>query len=214
MAEQVLVVPRELLFSGQAPHGFVPIDLDARRSTGWLEAIRVHGRFASRAEVEHDPSRKQIIPYAVVVGRGHMLLLRRLDGGGERRLHHLYSVAVGGHLNPSDAHEGDPLATGARRELLEEVAIGRGSMGIIGFVNDETNPVGSVHFGVVFRVEVEGRDPTSREPTELEASFLPIKDVLGRFRLDHASFETWSRLVLGDWERVARVQPPSTCAVP
>jgi len=213
--EQVLVVPRAALFGEAAPHGFIGLDEAPAGGSTWLSAIRELGQFAPRAEVEDDPSRKQIIPYAVLVRGEDMVLLHRLAGAGERRLHHLYSIGVGGHINRVDeAHGGDVLMEGARRELLEEVTFTEGRMGAIGFVNDDTNSVGSVHFGVVFKVDVRGSPPASREPDQLAVDLHPIREVLARFAAAPAAFETWSGLVLSSWDRVMEAVPPSVRKVP
>ncbi|MBN1426309.1 NUDIX domain-containing protein [Candidatus Fermentibacteria bacterium] len=213
--EKVLVVSRGLLFQGNDFHGFIPLDEAPGRGATWLDSIRLHAHFASRAEVETDPGYKQIIPYAVLLRGDEMLLFQRLSGGGERRLHRMLSVGVGGHINSGDEGQGeDRLMAGARRELLEEVSIDHGNMGIVGFVNDDTNPVGSVHFGVVFRVDVGGASPVSREPSQLDARMHPLQDVLSRFVADPGAFETWSSLVLSAWDRLVRVTPVLAMPVP
>jgi len=213
--EQVLVVPREVLFGDVTPHGFIPLGAAPEGGRVWLSAIRERGSFAPRSGVEDDPSKKQIIPYAVLLRGQDMLLLHRLAGGGERRLHHLYSVGVGGHINRVDENRHDDvLLAGARRELMEEVTLTGGRMGVVGFVNDETNAVGSVHFGVVLRVDVWGGTPVSREPDELAAELHPIREVLARYAATPAAFETWSCLVLSGLDRVVEAVPPSVVTVP
>jgi predicted NUDIX family phosphoesterase len=212
--EHVLVVPRSRLFD-ESPHGFISLDEAPGRGGVWLAAIGAHAAFAPRSEVENDPGLKQIIPYCLLVRGANLLLLQRLSGAGERRLHHLYSIGVGGHINRVDGEPGgDVLMAAARRELAEEVTIAEGTMGVIGFVNDDTNPVGSVHFGVVFKVEVRGEAPASREPDQLAARLVPLQEVLGSFRANPATFETWSALVLSSWDRVSPIVPSVVAAVP
>ena len=55
-----------------------------------------------RPEMEEDPSYRQIIPYVVLTRGDEVLVLRRLKKGGEKRLHGLLSIGVGGHINPVD----------------------------------------------------------------------------------------------------------------
>ncbi|MCS5626620.1 MAG: DNA mismatch repair protein MutT, partial [Planctomycetes bacterium] len=63
MGEQVLVVPRETLFSNEttAFQGFKEEEAGAV-----LQLVAESALFLPRDEVEEDPSYKQIIPYAVV----------------------------------------------------------------------------------------------------------------------------------------------------
>ena len=83
--------------------------------------------------------------------------MERTTAGGDPRLHGKASIGVGGHLNPVDAGE-DPLQGGLRREWAEElVADWEPQFDLVGLLNDDTNPVGSVHLGVVFQVEAAGR---------------------------------------------------------
>ena len=61
MREQVLVVPRALLFPTGAFHGFSRAGLSA-----YLATIAEHAFFAARDRVEEDASLKQIIPYVIL----------------------------------------------------------------------------------------------------------------------------------------------------
>lgn len=89
-----------------------------------LGAMSLEGSFLPRPQAEEDPSYRQIIPYALVRHAQKFFLMRRTKGGGEARLHNLYTLGVGGHINPEDVG-GNPVLEGLRRELLEEVGITR-----------------------------------------------------------------------------------------
>lgn len=187
--EQVLVVPRSDLFGGEAcGQGFGRRDLEV-----FLDRIRAHCRFLPRDAVEEDPSLKQIIPYVVVTRRDALFLLKRRTGQSEARLHNLYSIGVGGHINPSDEDAGEPVGGGLKRELEEEIAIrGPYALSPVGYLNDDSNAVGSVHFGLVF---------AARSGTD--AVEVAEKDLMeGRFAsLDEAwelreGMETWSQLLI------------------
>ena len=111
MGEQVLVVPREILFCNEdtAFQGF-----REENAYPYLQMIAENSLFLPRDDVEEDPSYKQIIPYAVVsyvppAGSERWFLMKRKKGGGEKRLHDLYSLGVGGHINPVDDHIDDGI---------------------------------------------------------------------------------------------------------
>ncbi|MEG1686418.1 MAG: hypothetical protein RR276_00900, partial [Angelakisella sp.] len=59
-----------------------------------------HHEFIPRPEAENDPTRKQIIPYVVLCRGSEVFATRRLNKGGEARLHGLLSLGIGGHINP------------------------------------------------------------------------------------------------------------------
>jgi len=186
--ELVYVVPRAELFPDGAPHGFSPGGLDL------LDRIYECGHFADRARVEEDPSLKQIIPYAVVVRDDDVFRFRR-RGGGERRLIGLASVGVGGHVNPPDA--GDVILDALERELTEELYLpDERHVELLGLLNDDTTPVGSVHLGVVARVTVGEGDVRVREADAMEGRFLRRDALLAEHATERAAFETWSALLL------------------
>jgi predicted NUDIX family phosphoesterase len=191
-----------VLFGDDTPFGFVSLAARPEKAQRWIERIRQYGYFAARSLVEDDPSRKQIIPYSVVTDGSRLLLLKRLSGGGEKRLHHLYSVGVGGHINRVDqcSSEDETIARGARRELLEEVSLSEEiPMEIVGFVNDDSNPVGSVHFGVVFRVRCTTEEPVVLETNQLEGRMVLWQEAIDLLDNEPSAFETWSRIVLNGW---------------
>jgi predicted NUDIX family phosphoesterase len=189
MVERVLVLPRE-----EVPGGcdFTGIrDADDQTMAALQAATTAHGRFVDRPVAEEDPSLKQLIPYVVVRDGPLVYLMERTAAGGDPRLHGKASIGVGGHLNPVD--EGaDPLADGLRREWSEElVADWEPAFRLVGLLNDDSNPVGSVHLGVVFEVEANGRPVEVRERDKLSGRFATVAEV----RSTAGRMETWSRLV-------------------
>ncbi len=197
--ESVYVVPRRELFPESYPQGFHALSRDA---AGKLEAcIAERGFFVERDRAEVEPEWKQVIPYLVVTSPEGVLLLKRTKGGGDARLHDKLSIGVGGHLNPVDA-EGEKLgaraglvARGARRELHEELGLEVDrAPAVLGLINDDANPVGAVHVGLVGVVRLD-RAPTIAETDVIEGRSAPVEE-LQRMRRDGSNFETWSALLI------------------
>jgi predicted NUDIX family phosphoesterase len=189
MTEQVLVLPRHAVPGGTDFHGLRTTDEDGLMTL--RVAVRGHGRFVERAAAEGDPSFKQLIPYVVVRDAERVFLMRRTDAGGDARLHGKASIGVGGHLNPVD-HGEDALMAGLRREWDEElVADWEPEFRLVGLLNDDTNPVGAVHLGIVFTVEAAGRQVAVREHEKLSGTFATPAEV----RAAWDRLETWSQLV-------------------
>src|SRR5207253_2777708 len=113
--------------------------------------------FRPRSEVEDDPGFKQIIPYVIFRAGDWVFCYTRGKSQGEVRLHRLRSLGVGGHVAEADAGGRatlDAYEMALRRELEEEVAIqSEGSIRRVGLINDDSNPVGQVHLGVVHLYE-------------------------------------------------------------
>jgi predicted NUDIX family phosphoesterase len=140
-----------------------------------------------RDEMERDPAHKQVIPYLVLRDGLRYFLMQRTAAGGDARLHHRYSIGVGGHLNPGDRG----LLGGLRREWAEElVADFVPDFHLVGLLNDDTTPVGRVHLGAVYVADAAGRPVAIREVDKLSGRFAAGLDVAAvRDRL-----ETWSLL--------------------
>ncbi len=202
MPEQVLVLARSAVPGGSDFHGIRgadDADLEALRG-----AVATDGRYLDRARAEEDPTHKQLIPYVVVRDAGRVYLMHRSAAGGDARLHGKASIGVGGHLNPVDDGE-DALMAGLRREWAEELdAPWEPEFRLIGLLNDDTNPVGAVHLGVVFTVEAAGRPVHVREREKLTGSFASLEEV----RQVWDRLETWSQLVAAVLEREAARPAP------
>jgi len=200
MTEQVLVLPRANVPGGCDFAGVRAVDVAALG--GLRNALANHGRYLERPIAEEAPEWKQLIPYVVVRNGEDTFLMERTTAGGDPRLHRKASIGVGGHLNPVD-HGQDPLMAGLAREWAEEVeALWQPAFELVGLLNDDSNPVGAVHLGVVFTVQAQG--PISvRETEKLSgrmASAAEVADVWPRL-------ETWSQLVAGQLLGLAERAP-------
>lgn len=190
--ERVLVVPRSAVIAGSGWLGLLEVD---PRSV--LTAIERSGRFEPRAAMEVDPSFKQVIPYLVLRDGPRVFLMRRTRAGGDARLHERWSIGVGGHLNPGDAG----VNGGLRREWGEEVdADFVPHFRFRGLLNDDTTDVGSVHLGLVYEADAEGRPVAVRETEKLSGGFVEVSAV----RAVYDGLETWSQLILPSLERDVR----------
>jgi predicted NUDIX family phosphoesterase len=189
MVERVLVLPRDRVPGGCDFSGVRQADDAALASL--RAAVLADGRYLDRPSAEEDPAFKQLIPYVVVRDGARVFLMERTAAGGDARLHGRTSIGVGGHLNPVDDGE-DPLTDGLRREWSEElVAEWEPEFRLVGLLNDDSNPVGSVHLGVVFEVDAAGRQVEVRERDKLSGHFASV----GEVRAAGERMETWSQLV-------------------
>ncbi len=120
-------------------------------------------RFSPRHRVETDNAYKQIIPYVVVTMRGDGKIACYRRQGTEERLHGLDSCGIGGHIGKEDGM-GDvcdvrqAVYRGLTRELEEEFSLRLSSSlhaQFCGVINDDETPVGAVHLGLVFHVEID-----------------------------------------------------------
>jgi predicted NUDIX family phosphoesterase len=189
--EAVLCVPRTTIFPDGAWHGLVATGLERV-----LRTIRATAEYRPRDLVEDDPSQQQIIPYCIVRHADDTYLLtHRLRASSEKRLHHLYSLGVGGHVNPGDGETGDPVVGGLRREWAEEIVCpAAATASLVAMLNDDTTPVSRVHLGLVFLVEPRSGSASVREVRKLEGEVLGLEAM----RRHYLNMESWSQLVYDD----------------
>jgi predicted NUDIX family phosphoesterase len=196
--EQVLVVPTKVFHRLGHFQGF---SADTSRYLPELLDER-HTSYHPRAEMEQDPSFKQLIPYVVfryldTAGGDTVFQYTRGKGQGEGRLHSKRSIGVGGHISADDmnAVKGHHAvyAGGMRRELEEEVMIDTPyTEHCVGLINDDETEVGRVHLGVVHLIDVAEPKVIPRESEIIEAGFRPVRELLA----DLSGFETWSQICL------------------
>lgn len=196
--EQIIVVSREILFNNEknAFNGFL--------SKNDVQGEEIFDTFKNyevkrRGDMEEDPSYKQLISYCLLENENdEILVYQRLSGGGEERLHGQSSVGVGGHMNNVVGADSinEVLRVNAQRELHEEVGLSKDrsqNMEYIGFINDDTNEVGKVHIGVVFKIKVKSSDVEVKETDTLKINWVSQDEIND---LNH--FESWSALILKD----------------
>lgn len=156
------------------------------------QLVLEHHEFLPRPQAEEDPSYRQVIPYIVICRGGEVFATRRLNKGGESRLHGLISLGVGGHIDRAEDGDGDDvLMRGLIRELREEVDMDDvGTLEFRGIINDASNDVGSVHLGFFYTLDTRG-EVRVKETEKLEGMWL------SRSQLPEllSSMETWSQIV-------------------
>jgi predicted NUDIX family phosphoesterase len=209
----ILVVHRHDLFPGLSPQGFLPeggVDLDA---------LQPRLFFAERDFMEQCSHYKQIIPYLVLTrGEGadtRVLCYQRRTKHTEQRLGGLWSVGFGGHIEPVDRDDSEIaehglLRVSALRELVEETGlkVNGDALAPVGFINSDSEDVSSVHFGVVFRIALDGVAGSDEELMETvmaqaephQARWVAAAHLNGMTcpgdGPDGGSFEDWSRIAV------------------
>ncbi|HVK08108.1 MAG TPA: phosphoesterase [Gemmataceae bacterium] len=189
-AEEVLVVPSVLFAAAGAFHGFRPYSRAFHDSL--LDSACLS--FRPRADVETDPSFKQLIPYVVLRCGDEVFHYTRGAAGGEARLRARRSIGLGGHISRDDCGESaDPYRAGMLRELREEVQIDSPwTETPLGFIYDGRTAVGEVHVGIVHVLELDEPLAWPREAAIDEAGFAPLAELLRK----RDEFETWSQFAM------------------
>lgn len=198
--ENILVIPRALFDELGAFQGLC---LEPER---YLPAILnpANNLFIPRDDAEEDPGYKQIIPYAIFRYEDRYLHYVRGGGSGEKRLAAKGSIGIGGHINAEDYHaqshlDKDTYTIGVEREIDEELNLtGPLTQRIVALINDDSNPVGQVHLGVVHLFELSSPEVSSNEDNITELAFLSLDELTAR----RDRLETWSQHCLDGLARL------------
>ncbi len=189
--ERVLCFERSSL---NALGDFQGLSLDVEKY--FTVAILPANVFIPRSEAELDLRYKQLIPYVMVTSGNTILRYRRGKRGQENRLHGKLSVGIGGHISDEDVtYSGDRYTNGMRRELSEEIGLDTFRDTVVAALNDDSDAVGKVHFGIVHVVtvpSVTAEGLVGRCHSILDPKFIPIDDAVK----DIDSYENWSKLCL------------------
>jgi len=167
-------------------------------------------RFLRRGDVETDSSWHQIIPYVVVLNiiEGHdcsgsgfhqeILAYKRGRSGGEERLHDLYSIGIGGHINKDDYTPedfGEVINNAIERELKEELGLNMTKdiffVNKVGWFADSSTEVNNVHLG--FLVVAYLKEDTNIIP---EKNVINNIDFMEVEKIRGLNLEPWSKIAL------------------
>lgn len=189
--ELVLVCKAEDLRLLGDPKGF------AQRDGGTLQQFfkKASLTYLARRVAETDESHKQIIPYCLIRNindKSKYFVYQRSKKAGEDRLHDLYSLGVGGHINPvlKDCPDQDIFWENVDRELHEETTIEQYISHTRGVLYDDSNPVGRVHLGIVIDVFPFKSDIKSKDEAVINTSFMTLQEA------SEKNLEGWSRIIV------------------
>lgn len=160
-----------------------------------VEQLLAEGLYKHRYELEDSPSYKQIIPYAVICYNDMVYMFQRTKKQTETRLHNMYSLGVGGHMNPwGESIDIEYMHHELSRELNEEVLLHDNckidNIVPIGFINDDTNDVGRVHLGVLYQIHLNSMDLEINEKEKMTGQWINISEL----KAYYPKMESWSKI--------------------
>jgi predicted NUDIX family phosphoesterase len=196
--EQILCFKREILRAYPAKTFY--------DESLWHQLL-AHLEPKARSAAEHDYDTKQLVVYVLINHGETFLSYQRTPKTTETRLKALYSIGIGGHVNVDDriqptlfgANEAawkDVVLKAVRREVSEEVQVEWANAReprLICFVNDDSNDVGKVHFGVVFAMKVAKPTVAIRGERGIgKLGFRSLPELISM----RDTLETWSQLLV------------------
>ncbi len=158
MSQDVLVIPSKKLENFYSRRGFYFTRKDVLQAK---QIVMEHGVFIDRKNAEQTEDVKQVVAVGVIRCGARILCLRRARKSNRKTLRLRWTIMIGGHVDDGDGQSRNPAFHCLLRELREEIGVApEEPPQLIGVVVDPENPVGRLHIGFVFDVQV--RSPEVR----------------------------------------------------
>ncbi len=192
----IITVKRDILFEQDYFEGF-----KLQTETDYESRILKNLNYMKRSFAEKDITYKQPISYSIILNPDLKQIFtyqRSLHDKNytEKRLQGKWSCGVGGHIEKQDM-DGNPIHLSMLRELEEEVEIaGTINPKVLGYINDDSDDVGKVHFGILYLIETDSTTvkPKSHEIDNGKLRTIEELDVI--FLSPEFKIEEWSKIAL------------------
>jgi predicted NUDIX family phosphoesterase len=203
--QKVLVIPNPTFL--KADNGWV-----SKAFSPFFEAPIESPKFILRKDAEEDENYRQIIPYAFIRSKKTHRYLTYPRKGREERLHSMYSLGIGGHIDEEDytQFKGQNISImhmvslGLTRELLEEVpnivTVGERPelISTRGFVYSDASAVDRVHIAVAIRIDVA--DEFDADTEEIAGEWKTPQEIADMYD----RFESWSQVVISNCINISK----------
>lgn len=208
MDEMVLAVARDYLFNNEDDifQGLLIDQQKIMKLMGRMDAtIEIR-----RGDAEDNDQFKQVIPYVIVRRGKEIFTYRRLEKGGEVRLHNQMSVGVGGHMNyvPGEDTWVSMMMTNALREINEELSIenlGEVNFELLGLINHDAGDAGLYHIGILLVMDVDKDAVVEvKETDQIEGRWFDIEELMIPEVFEE--LESWSQIAMAGVVRDARIK--------
>jgi len=217
--QKIIVVRKDVLFGEDFFEGFRPAN-GVNYESIILENMEVMRRGSTDEPANHpmgnaemNPDFKQPICYVIVANldKGIVFAYQRSSKSGdysEKRLQGKWSWGFGGHIEPFDIENGNPIRESMLREVTHEELEINGkinSLNILGYINDDAQrdedtkvervSIGRVHFGILYLLDTDAKEvKPNKESTIVVAKKLSELEEL--CLTSGVEAEEWSRIAL------------------
>ncbi len=200
---QIMVVKREMLFAEKSFDGFLPAN-----SFDFESVILSNFEWMNKDKAESNPGYKQPVGYSIIYNPilKQIFLYQRskIDQNyAEKRLQGKWSCGVGGHIEKVDTKNGNPIHESSLREIQEEIKIfGKRRMQVLGYINDDSDDVGKVHFGILYLVVIDNGKVEPLDPEISEGKLVPLSVLENKCNAPDVAVENWSKIALSPLKKI------------
>lgn len=162
---------------------------------GLCELIKKEQQWRERSLLEEDPTWRQPIPYVLISSvspksETEYVLMQRMAGQGETRLHGRHYIGAGGHVE-----EGDTVFNTALIEVSQELGLPLARLSLSGALVSSGGPVEDVHLCLFYQAHTNYRNFGIRE----KGLHQEVWADLGVIRKVYDNLEKWSQIIARDF---------------
>ena len=196
--QMIMVIGRNSLFSQKKGPLFEGFCL--QETFDYEQRILRHYAFMRRGDVEPNPAWKQPIAYGLIVNPNlqKFFVYQRStkdEQYGEKRLQGKWSLGIGGHIERQDLANGNMIRDSFLRELREEVTFdGPKEISVLGYINDEADSIGQVHFGILYLVKTDAKEVFPNDEEIAKGCLKSLDEIENLFSQDGVKIEGWSKI--------------------
>lgn len=183
--EEVLVVKTQKLFPDGVWEGFRELNKE-----NFLKFVDNNSEYLKRGFAETDENYQQIVAQIILKVGKKIFVHKVAQSGSESRLHDLWPIFLGGHINNTDKKISDAF----EREFEEEINYKGNilSKKFWGIVKLHDNPVNKVHTGMVWIYEGDSEAfEATGDDGLIDGKFVTLKEL--KKIEPHMTY--WSRVV-------------------
>lgn len=209
--QMILTVGRDILFNDNKDYfnGFEIIektDFESRilKNSEYMRRGKEGQLALGKVSAEESPEFKQPIGYALLINPKLKTVFAykrasKDENYTEKKLQGKWSWGVGGHIEQSDICQ-NPIRESMKREIQEEVKMNGRIYDIqpLGYINDDSNSVGSVHFGILYAALTDSTEVKPTKEHEIDRGELMTLGQLEEIMTTPGcDVETWSQIAMG-----------------
>ena len=202
--KEIMVVHVNKLFNNDYFHGFL------HHSEKDIHSIILNNfECMKRGLAEKNPDYKQPIAYCIIINQElkKIFVYQRSTNAGEERLHNLFTIGIGGHIDTPDFNQDknetkNPIHKSMLREINEEINIPEQSTidpVVLGYINDDSNDVGKVHLGILYLIKTNAEEVYPKDSEIEQGKFVHFHELEDIFSKNE--FETWSKIAFEPLKR-------------
>ena len=198
MEKNIMVVKNNMLFKDYPRQTWF-----YTKEFNFEKIILENFEYMKRWLAEENLDYKQPIPYAILRSSDWKIFMYqrwwKTSQVWEKRLYDKVSFWIGWHVEEDVKNLQNPLIETLFREIEEEVWVSKNqilSTQVVGYINDDTNDVWKVHFGIVYIINLKDTNLALNKWELADWKFITINEAKQLLDNPNVDIENWSKIVL------------------